>query len=239
MGSLGSLHCIGMCGPLALSLPVVSNGHFAKFKGAFLYNLGRVFTYAALGILLGSIGNTFAAMGFQQVLSITLGLLIIVVLCLPKGLWIKKTNKFTQNLFARWRATLASLFERRNYRSLFFIGLVNGLLPCGLVYMAAAGAVATGSIVKGSLFMAAFGFGTFPLMWSLTFFGSLINIQSRAKIRKAYPYLMFLMACFLIIRGIGPGGIQGTSAQHVQGDSTAKNKKINCYNLNVNANANP
>lgn len=231
MGGLGSLHCVGMCGPLALSLPAVGNTHLAKFNGTFLYNIGRVFTYSTLGAGLGALGNSFAILGFQQGLSIVMGVIIIVVLLFPKKPWVSNSDHFTQRVFSNLRSPLSRLFRQQNYKSMFYIGLLNGLLPCGLVYMAAAGAIATGSVIKGSLFMAAFGFGTFPLMWSLSFFGNFINLQARTKIRKAYPYLMFLMACLLIVRGLNP--VAKSPGKH-----NTKNEKItNCYNINSNINA--
>jgi sulfite exporter TauE/SafE len=203
MGGIGSLHCVGMCGPIALALPVVSNNNFGRFLSTLLYNLGRMVTYAALGALLGLAGASFALAGFQKGLSVLLGLTIIVVLLWPKHAWVLKSNHSVQLFFATVRNSLGKLLARRNYRSVFFIGLVNGLLPCGLVYIALAGAVATTSVVKSSLFMAAFGLGTLPLMWGISFFGSFINVQTRVRIRKAYPYLMAGMACLLIIRGMG------------------------------------
>lgn len=203
MGGIGSLHCVGMCGPLALSLPVVSNNNAGKFMSTLLYNLGRMITYATLGILVGLVGASFALAGVQQGLSIVLGIIIITVLLWPKQTWISNSNRSVQQIFAMVRKKLAALFAQRNYGSVFFIGVVNGLLPCGLVYLALAGAVATGSVFKSSLFMAAFGLGTLPLMWSVSFFGSFINVQTRVTIRKAYPYLMFGMAFLLILRGMG------------------------------------
>lgn len=107
--------------------------------------------------------------------------------------------------FEKIRAALGQLFFKKNYSSLFSIGLLNGLLPCGLVYMAAAGAVATGDVVNSVLFMAFFGLGTLPVMWSVAFFGNYVSIGLRQKIRKAYPYMMALMACLLILRGLGLG----------------------------------
>ena len=205
MGGIGSLHCVGMCGPLALSLPVINNTHFSKFISALLYNLGRMATYAVLGALVGLIGASLALAGFQQGLSIVLGSAIILVLLWPKQSLVLKSNQTIQLWFAKIRAWLGQLFATKKYQSVFFIGLVNGLLPCGLVYMALAGAVATTSVLKSSLFMAAFGLGTLPLMWSVSFFGSFINIQTRVVIRKAYPYLVFGMACLLILRGMGLG----------------------------------
>jgi sulfite exporter TauE/SafE len=219
MGGVGSLHCVGMCGPLALSLPVIGDSYLAKFKSSLLYNLGRMITYAALGGIVGLAGLSFSLMGFQQGLSLTLGLVIIAVVLWPKQTWISNSHHLAQKTFAKLREALADLFRRRNYQSVFFIGLLNGLLPCGLVYMALAGAVTTASVVNSSLFMAAFGLGTLPLMWSISFFGSFIKLRTRIAIRKAYPYIMVGIACLLIIRGIGIDipFMNGAMNQHVNG----------------------
>ena len=205
MGLLGSFHCVGMCGPLALSLPLSSNSSWAKFSGAFLYNAGRVVTYSVFGLLFGSIGKSVALFGYQQWLSVILGVLIIVFIILPKRIKTMGNNNLLMAFFEKIRAALGVLFFKKNYSSLFSIGLLNGLLPCGLVYMAAAGAVATGDIVNSVLFMAFFGLGTLPVMWSVAFFGNYVGIGIRQKIRKAYPYMMLLMACLLILRGMGLG----------------------------------
>ena len=100
MGILGSFHCVGMCGPLAMSLPLRTDSHWSKFSGALIYNPGRIVTYAVFGLLFGAIGKTFSLFGYQQWLSIVLGVFIIVFIILPKrisalqnrnaGLWLKK-----------------------------------------------------------------------------------------------------------------------------------------------------
>ena len=205
MGLLGSFHCVGMCGPLALSLPLSSDSYWAKFSGAFLYNAGRVTTYAMFGLLFGAVGKTVAVFGYQQWLSVILGVLIIVFIILPKRVSFMRNNNYVVKALEKLREKLGALFLKKNYSSLFSIGLLNGLLPCGLVYMAAAGAVATGTVISSVLFMIFFGFGTLPVMWSITFFGNYIGIEARKKIRKAYPYMMMLMACLLILRGMGLG----------------------------------
>jgi len=205
MGMLGSFHCVGMCGPLALSLPLNNDSNWAKFSAAFLYNAGRVVTYSLFGLVFGSIGKTVALFGYQQWLSIILGTLIIVFIILPKRITAFGNNNHVIKFLENLRSSLGKLFLKKNNTSLFSIGLLNGLLPCGLVYMAAAGAVATGDIAKSILFMAFFGLGTLPVMWSITFFGNYIGMELRQKIRKAYPYIMMLMACLLILRGMGLG----------------------------------
>ena len=205
MGLLGSFHCVGMCGPLALSLPLKDDSVWSKFSGGLLYNAGRIVTYSLFGLLFGVIGKSVALFGFQQWLSIILGVLIIFFIILPKRLSSFNNNNFVLNYFGKLRSSLGKLFSQKNYSSLFSIGLLNGLLPCGLVYMAAAGAVATGDIVNSISFMAFFGLGTLPMMWSIAFFGNYVGIGLRQKIRKAYPYMLMLMACLLILRGMGLG----------------------------------
>ncbi len=229
MGGVGSLHCIGMCGPLALSLPVIGDSYLAKFKSSLLYNLGRMITYATLGAIFGLVGLSFSLVGFQQGLSLTLGVVIIAAVLLPKQTWISNSDHFVQKTFAKLREALAGLFRRRNYQSVFFIGLLNGLLPCGLVYMALAGAVSTASVLNSSLFMAAFGLGTLPLMWSISFFGSFINLRTRITIRKAYPYLMVGIACLLITRGIGIDIPFMNGGMNHDGNHLEVSNDIECY----------
>ncbi len=203
MGSVGSMHCIGMCGPIALSLPAVKSNSFSRFSGSLLYNLGRVITYSSLGIIFGLIGNSFILFGYQQGLSIALGLIILAIIFIPKSGIFK--FKFFDGILKKIRESIIHLFQKKSYSSLFLIGILNGLLPCGLVYIAIAGAIATADPFKSALFMGAFGLGTLPLMWAVAFFGSELKFNYRLKIKRAYPYFMAVMACLLILRGLGLG----------------------------------
>lgn len=205
MGMLGSFHCVGMCGPLALSLPLKNDSAATKFFGAMLYNSGRIVTYAAFGLVFGLIGKSVALFGYQQWLSVILGICILVYLLLPKKITAVKNKNRVLDFFEKLRLALGQLFFKKTRSSLFAIGLLNGLLPCGLVYMAAAGAVATGDLLSSVLFMAFFGLGTLPVMWSIAFFGNYVSMGIRQRIRKLYPYMMMLMACLLILRGMGLG----------------------------------
>jgi hypothetical protein len=200
LGGIGSMHCIGMCGPIALSLPVVSTSHLSRFVSTLLYNAGRILTYAMMGAVFGTIGMTFRLFGFQQLLSITLGILILFFIFFPKNQYARE-NLITKML-KKIRSSLGNLFLKKNYQSVFSIGLLNGLLPCGLVYIAIAGATETASSFRSSLFMAAFGLGTLPLMWTLSFFGSFISIKIRTGIKRLYPVFMIAVAVLLILRGL-------------------------------------
>ena len=206
MGIIGSFHCVGMCGPLALALPLSDQSLHSKFIGALLYNSGRIVTYSLFGLVAGLLGKSFAMIGFQQGLSIALGAAIILLVIIPKIFSGKfKQVNFAGNFFQQLRHTFGQLFFRKNQSTLFAIGFLNGLLPCGLVYLAIAAAASAGDIYSSILFMAAFGLGTLPVMWSIAFWGNFIGINIRQKIRAAYPYMMLLMACLLIIRGMGLG----------------------------------
>ena len=203
LGFLGSFHCIGMCGPIALTLPVQHLEGVKKFTGIIIYNLGRVFTYAALGSIFGIIGMSFNLFGWQQILSIILGSLL--VLFFITSFFQKRifNNQFFQKhwnkYIIRW---LTPLFHKKNMGNLFLIGLLNGLLPCGLVYMAIAGALATGNILYSSMFMAAFGLGTLPAMVTMSFAGSFVSLSMRNKIKKSVPYIVGFMGILLILRGM-------------------------------------
>lgn len=205
MGMMGSFHCVGMCGPIALSLPLKNDGPWQKLSGALLYNFGRVVTYAMFGLIFGLVGKSFALFGFQQWLSVILGAVIILFVILPKRLSSFGNNNFILTAFSKVRTALGRLFAKSNFSSLFSIGLLNGLLPCGLVYMAAAVAVASGDVLDSTAFMIFFGLGTLPMMWGIAFFGNYVSLSLRQKIRKAYPYMMTLLACLLILRGMGLG----------------------------------
>lgn len=203
LGFLGSFHCIGMCGPIALTLPVQHLQSIKKFTGIIIYNIGRVVTYSILGLLFGIIGMSFNFFGWQQILSTVLGSLLVLYFITSFFQQRLFNNRFIQKhwnkYIIRW---ITPLFHKKNMGNLFLIGLLNGLLPCGLVYMAIAGALATGNILESSLFMAAFGLGTLPAMVTMSFAGSFVSMSMRNKIKKSVPYIVGIMGILLILRGM-------------------------------------
>ncbi|RYF77482.1 MAG: sulfite exporter TauE/SafE family protein [Chitinophagaceae bacterium] len=206
MGAVGSLHCIGMCGPIAMALPLGNQTNGKRMLGGLLYNLGRMATYSWLGLVLGLAGDFLITPQVQSVFSIAFGVVILLFLLLPKA--VKK--RFTaaspaQGFFLQLRKHLGKLLSSTSNSSLFGIGLLNGLLPCGMIYLALTSSFLTGSAVKGSLFMAAFGFGTLPAMLAVVFFGSFINQKIRLNLRKAIPVFLACMAAMLLLRGLNLG----------------------------------
>ncbi len=207
LGLLGSFHCIGMCGPIALALPVHQYSPLKKYVGIFLYNLGRVATYTFLGIVFGLLGQSFFLGGFQQILSIVIGaiLLLSVIFTNSKSLHHTKNLGFLYSFINSVKNQLGNLFNKKGLHFLFFIGLLNGLLPCGLVYLGIAGAIATGHYIKGAEFMFYFGIGTIPIMYAVAFLGQFITLKYRNHIRHAMPYIVSIMAVMLIVRGLNLG----------------------------------
>ena len=201
IGFLGSFHCIGMCGPIALSLPIVHETKAKRILLIMLYNLGRATTYAVLGAMVGAVSNRFFLTGYQQVLSIALGSTILLILIVGRFINLEATvfkgfHLRVQNLLASY------LHGQKSTAHFYIIGVVNGLLPCGLVYMGVAAAAATGSVVNGAWLMFAFGLGTLPLMFSLMVLGRAIPVAVKQQLHKALPYCIALMACLLILRGM-------------------------------------
>lgn len=205
MGLGGSLHCLGMCGPIAMALPLQGADTWKRLAGALSYNFGRISTYATLGLLFGLAGKSFSWFGWQQRISIGMGLVILVFLFLPRILPDRSANALVLKAMGSIRHLMAVHLFRNNPGSMYVTGLLNGLLPCGLVYMAVAGAVVSGDAFPGLIFMVFFGMGTLPAMLSGIFFGNLLKQPVRDVIRQAYPAILMIMAVLLILRGMNLG----------------------------------
>ena len=202
LGLVGSLHCAGMCGPLALALPQVGHRPASFFVGRVAYNLGRIVTYCGLGLIFGLLGKTLLLAGIQRWLSIALGVALLIGLFASRrlALWRPITA-----LVDRVKAGMGFLLRRRSADGLLLLGLLNGLLPCGLVYVACAGATATGDLLNGAFYMLAFGFGTVPMMLAISLSGKLVPFSLRLKLLKAVPVAVILLASLLILRGMELG----------------------------------
>jgi len=206
MGLLGSFHCIGMCGAIAISLPLNEQSTWSRLAGGLLYNLGRISMYGLIGLVFGSLGLGFSIVGLQQSLSILLGVTILIAVFFPPFMrWLEGQNKYMAALQQWLRSKMASLFKKNNAFALVGIGLMNGLLPCGLVYIAVAGALSTGDTLGGMLYMMLFGLGTLPMMLLASQFRGLVPTSVRNKVRMALPYLACILALLFILRGMNLG----------------------------------
>jgi hypothetical protein len=206
LGLMGSFHCAGMCGPIAIALPLHGNSVGGKIFGGSLYNLGRTITYGIMGALFGLLGQGVAMIGFQQKISVIMGSLMIISVLFPALFRNQYSmNKSWFSLVGRLKSTIGQMFSIRSYPSLFFIGMLNGLLPCGLVYMAIAGAIGTGSVTMGTFYMFLFGLGTIPMLLGISLAGNLVSVAVRKHINSLIPIMVVLVGIFFILRGLSLG----------------------------------
>lgn len=215
---LGSAHCAGMCGPLALALPPTGESRVGFLAGRIAYNLGRVATYALLGALFGLLGQTLALAGLQRWVSLAAGAIILIsVLLAPR---LGPAVPLTRGV--NWlKAALGSLLRRRALSSLFGVGVLNGLLPCGLVYAACAGATASGSFVTGVQYMVLFGLGTMPMMLAFSFVGQKLHLVLRFKLQRLIPVSLAFVGALLLLRGLALGIPYLSPSLHAQPDAAA------------------
>ncbi len=206
LGLLGSLHCLGMCGPIAFMLPLDRTNAPKKLFQLFVYHFGRMLSYAILGLLFGYVGKGLYLFGMQQKLSIIIGGIMILLVILPSR-HLKKYSitKPIYGLLVKVKSRLGKELKKRTPDTFLTIGFLNGFLPCGLVYMALLGAVALGNPWQGSLYMMLFGLGTVPLMTSAVLFSSLLKGGAKRMAQKMIPVLVVLIGALFIFRGLGLG----------------------------------
>ncbi|MBL7984976.1 MAG: sulfite exporter TauE/SafE family protein [Flavobacteriales bacterium] len=205
LGIAGSAHCIGMCGPIALAVPSSGKGPLARGSSTVVLNSGRLVTYALIGATFGWFGWGARLAGLQQGISIAAGLVLLLTVILPGIIerWLP-TGRMAL-LLSRLRGTLARNLKRTAPEALFLTGLLNGALPCGLVYSAAIGSAAMGSTAESILFMVAFGLGTWPALIALRTGGGLLGGHARQYLRRLSPVLVSVAGCLLILRGLELG----------------------------------
>lgn len=206
LGLLGSLHCVGMCGPIAFMLPVDRSNSFKKVSQIGVYHIGRLLAYSLIGLVFGLLGKSLNLFGIQQQLSIAIGILMIVVVLIPYRTFAKyNLSKPLNKVISKVKSNLGQALKKKTPDTFLTIGFLNGFLPCGLVYMAVFGAIATGSLLQGSFYMILFGLGTVPLMTSAIYLGKFLNQTIKQRIQKAIPVFVVLIGVLFILRGLGLG----------------------------------
>lgn len=203
MGLMSSFHCIGMCGPIALALPIQKGNKFQQFSGLSAYNGGRTLTYAVLGVILGSLGSSLSWIGYLRYLSVFSGIIMLAYVLWPAHLdSCFHPPRFWQKFIQQLKKQMADMLRSRKLYSWFLLGILNGLLPCGLIYMALISSVATGNAVHGGLFMLLFGMGTLPAMMAVGFFKQWFTVSLRTRMRKLTPVVLAAAGAILIARGL-------------------------------------
>lgn len=202
MGLFSSLHCLGMCGPLALALPLQQYAPWQRLISVLLYHTGRLLTYSLLGLAFGLAGRRLSIAGWQQGFSILMGILILLT-----GLFtLLKRRPFrmpiTDHIQARITQLNMYLWRAPQKCGFLFMGMGNGLLPCGMVYVAIAAALSTGDAFYSSMFMLFFGLGTLPALAGLGYWGYRLNAAVRRNLQKLVPVFVMTMGLVLVLRGL-------------------------------------
>lgn len=205
-GLLSSFHCIGMCGPIALVLPVNHSNASQKVLQILTYHSGRLLAYSTIGLLFGLLGKGFFLAGLQQKISIFVGIMMILIVIIPE----KKAAQFnfSKPIFrglSFLKQKMGAQFKNKSYRSIFTIGVLNGFLPCGMVYVALFGAMAMQSPQYGVFYMFLFGLGTVPMMSMIVYINGVLTHAVRSKIQKIIPIVAICIGVLFVLRGLGLG----------------------------------
>lgn len=193
-----------MCGPIAMMLPVDRSNEVKKIAQIITYHIGKLTAYGTLGLIFGLLGRSFYLAGMQQQLSIIVGILMILVAVIPERVFAKYNfSKPIYRIITKVKSSLGQQFKNKSYKSLFTIGLLNGFLPCGMVYVALFGAIAMQNVSLGIGYMILFGIGTIPMMVAVVYASGLISFSFRGTIQKAIPLVAVIIGMLFIIRGLG------------------------------------
>lgn len=206
LGFASGFHCIGMCGPIALSMGFSRHQRSNYYIQNLSYQFGRILTYSFLGAVLGIIGEGFHMAGFQTYLSIIVGvILIIMALFSFGGKDFASRIPFVSKLLLKVKMRLGKILQKSDYQSRFLTGILNGFLPCGMVYMALTASLVSGGIWQGAAYMSFFGLGTFPFMFAVVLLGNFITANMRTKILRVIPIIMIILGGLFILRGLEIG----------------------------------
>lgn len=205
-GLISSLHCIGMCGPIAMMLPVDHKNPTKKALQILTYHLGRLTAYGFLGFAFGLLGKGLFIAGFQQNISIAVGILMIIIAIVPEKVFAQYNfSKPIYKVISSIKSSLGNQFKRKTFDALFSIGFLNGLLPCGLVYAALFGAIAMQNEVLGVVYMLLYGIGTIPLMSVVVYASGFMSVPLRSKLQRIIPVITIGIGILFILRGLSLG----------------------------------
>jgi hypothetical protein len=205
-GLLGSFHCVGMCGPIAFLLPVDRHNPVKRVLQIMSYHAGRLLTYGSIGLLFGFLGRRLDLFGFQQYISVAVGVLMVLAILVPSKVFGRYNgSSFMYRWVGKVKNALGAELKRKSMDSFFTIGFLNGFLPCGLVYMAVFASIAAGSAFEGGVYMVFFGLGTIPLMTTATYLGNFLNATFKQRILKVIPVFVVIVGVLFILRGLGLG----------------------------------
>jgi sulfite exporter TauE/SafE len=193
-----------MCGPIAMMLPVSHSNPSKKAFQILLYHAGRLTSYATLGFLFGLLGRGLYLAGIQQRISIVVGISMIVMALMSEKVFARYNfSRTIYKLISKLKTSLGQQFKRKTPDALFTIGLLNGLLPCGLVYAALFGAIAMQNVGLSTIYMLLYGLGTVPLMSAVVYITNFLSFPFRNKLQKIVPLVTVVIGVLFVLRGMG------------------------------------
>ncbi|OYU84423.1 MAG: hypothetical protein CFE24_06660 [Flavobacterium sp. BFFFF2] len=206
LGLISSLHCMGMCGPIAWMLPLDQNNQARKTLQLLTYHMGRMGAYSLLGLMFGLLGRQFFVAGWQQEMSMIAGVFLLVFALFPAK-WVHRLQGvgLIYTFINSVKTQLGLHFRKQNYRALFLTGFFNGLLPCGLVYAALFGALLQTQLIDSWLFMILYGAGTIPMMSAVVYLKGLVKFPTGFNPAKLVPVALFFLGSLFVLRGLGLG----------------------------------
>ena len=204
LGLFSSLHCVGMCGPIVMMLPLNHKSKTQKYVQIALYHVGKLLSYGILGLVFGLFGKGLFLAGVQQNLSIILGIAMIVFTLVPeKKLAQFNLSKPIYKLIQKLKSTLGQQFHKKSNTSLFLIGTLNGFLPCALVYIALFGATTAQNVTQSVAYMASYGLGTIPLLTLVALGAHQLKSLTKTKFSYLIPIFSITLGLLFIVRGLG------------------------------------
>lgn len=219
LGLGGSLHCVGMCGPLVLGLPFHQLEDKRKWMAIFSYFLSKTLGYGVIGLLIGLLGGSLKLVIWQQVLSIFSGIFILLLFAFP---YLKNKIKVNSKFNLFFNKLYVKALKNKSVFKFPALGFLNAFLPCGLVYTAMAIAISFASVGKGFAFMFIFGLGTAPLLIATIVLNYKFNLQKRKSFKMASSIFTVILGILLILRGLNLG------IPHISPSFTEEGKVENC-----------
>lgn len=220
IGLLTSVHCIAMCGGINLSQSISNrqsiscqnesasdNKIFSKFRPGILYNSGRVVSYTIIGGLVGALGSVFSISGAGKgLVAIVAGIFMVIMGLNMLNIFpsLRRLNPRMPKIFA------VKINEQKKGNRPFYVGILNGLMPCGPLQAMQLYALSTGDPIKGAFAMLAFSLGTVPMMFGLGALSSILTKKFTGRMMTASAVLVVILGVFMFNNGISLSGYQLT-----------------------------
>lgn len=205
IGLAGSVHCVGMCGPLALAIPGASKDKgFTFFLRTIAYQISRISGYGVLGLIVGFFSQGMQITGIQPYFSLLSGIILLFL-----GFFgiIPEVNAFSkypiiQHFQVKINRIIGTVMTNEHFSTPFVLGFLNAMLPCGMIYIALGTGLSSGNMSEAALYLISFGLGTLPLMFMMSLSGQFLSLQMRRSWQKTIPIIFMISGIILIYKGM-------------------------------------